>query len=492
MKVLLIRPRNVYNYNNYPPLGLISLGSSLEAQGHRVQIINCALEKAPLWRIANELWGTDLVGISFLTSEVPDAYLLLKNIRTFTEVPIVAGGIHPTLFPEQVQGSGLVDYTVVGEGERYMVLIAVCMSLPRAQPDLTIYPKRLVDLESLPVPNYSLDEKIETFISSPLTDPLSARVKQPMRWLPYESSRGCPHRCTFCINTVADNSRWRAKSAEKVVAEVKEIVERYRLTHIKFVDDDFFVDIGRARRICEGLTRAQLSLTWDAECRCDYFNNGKMNDATLIAAKRSGLVQLTLGLESGSLHTLGLMNKGIEPGKGEYAVSQCDEFGILARSSFMLEVPGETLKDIKQTISFINKLRQYPNFVCGVTTFRPYPRCELTRDLLKSGQLEQPKTFRDWAHGDAVKLYTAAEYARPWQVSPKYSERAAYFLTLESATRLGDHQLDSLLQKLINRAFRFLAKLRNRLGFYSLPLDKSLYERFLTRFYRKKETCAQR
>lgn len=493
MRVLLIRPENIYNYNNYPPLGLISLGSKLEAEGHSVKIVNCGLESEPLLSVVSELWDAHLVGMSFLTSEVPDAYRMLNQVRwwltkigAFSVVPVVVGGVHPTLFPDQLYHSGLANYVVIGEGEDYIARIAAHKPTP------PICPKVLVNIEALPLPNYSLDHRLESFITSPLTDPLSARVKQPMRWLPYESSRGCPHQCTFCINTVTGNTRYRAKSAEKVVAEVKEIVERYRLTHIKFVDDDFFVDIGRARRICEGLTRAQLSLTWDAECRCDYFNNGKMNDATLIAAKRSGLVQLTLGLESGSSHTLRLMNKGIEPGKGEYAVSQCDEYGILARSSFMLEVPGETLKDIQQTISFINRLRRYPNFVCGVTTFRPYPKCELTTDLLETGQLWEPQSFKAWTEGDAVKLYTAAEYARPWQVSPKYSERAAYFLTLESATRLGDHQLDSLLQKLINRAFRLLAKLRNRLGFYSLPLDKSLYERFLTRFYRKKETCAQR
>jgi radical SAM superfamily enzyme YgiQ (UPF0313 family) len=307
-----------------------------------------------------------------------------------------------------------------------------------------------------------------------------------MRWLPYESSRGCPHRCTFCINTVTGNTRYRKKSAGKVVAELATIVERHRLTHVKIIDDDFFVDIDRVRDICSGLIEVGLDITWDAECRCDYFDDHRLDDNTLRLARWSGLRQLTLGLESGSSHTLSLMRKGFEPEQGEKAVRKCDEAGILARSSFMIEVPGETIQDIKKTITFVNGLRQYRHFVCGVTTFRPYPRCELTTKLLESGQLEEPQSLAGWACGDAIQLYTAAEYARPWQVGPRHSERAAHYLTLESGSRLGDHQLGRLWERLANRVFRTLARWRNRLGFYALPIDKWLYQKFITGFYRSK------
>jgi len=469
MRVLLVRPRNVYNYNNYPPLGLISLGSKLEAEGHRVRIINCAFED-----VEQQEWA-NLVGIGFLTSEVPDAYRILSLLRGSPST-VVAGGVHPTLFPEQVLR--FAHYVVIGEGEDYIARIARGDFLQSR-----ICPRRYVDIEHLPLPNYSLDHRIETFITGQLTDPLSTRVRQPMRWLPYESSRGCPHRCAFCINTVVGNTRYRAKSADKVVYEASVIAERYRLTHLKMVDDDFFVDIDRVRDICYGFLEVGLDVTWDAECRADYFDDRRLDDATLGLLKESGLVQLTLGLESGSSHTLSLMNKGFEPEQGEKAVRKCDEFGILARSSFILETPGETPEDIQQTVSFVNKLRQYPHFVCGATTFRPYPKCALTESLLESGQLEEPQSLEEWAVGDAINLYTAAEYARPWQVSPKYSERAAFFLTLESAARLGDHQINSAWGRWMNRMFRTLAKWRNRLGFYGMAIDKALYERFLRRFY---------
>ena len=467
MNCLLVRPRNIYNYNNYPPLGLILLGSVLEANGHRVTILNCAWDHD---RLTEEAAGADMVGVGFLTSEVPDAYEILSQLRTHPCV--VAGGMHPTLFPQQV--SDLASHVVVGEGESAILSIV----------DGT--ERKPVEMESLPLPNYSLEHRIETFITGQLTDPLSTRVHQPMRWLPYESSRGCPHRCAFCINTVVGNTRYRSKSADKVVYELASIAERYHLTHVKIIDDDFFVNIERVRAICEGMEEIGLNVTWDAECRADYFDDRRLDDETLRLLVRSGLVQLTLGLESGSSHSLRLMNKGFEPEQGEKAVRKCDEFGILARSSFILEVPGETIEDIRQTITFVNRLRKYPSFVCGATTFRPYPRCKLTEGLIASGQLKEPQTFEEWAKGDAIRLYTAAEYARPWQIAPRYSESAAHFLTLESSTRLGDHQLTSRADRLINSGFRALAQHRNRTGFYGIALDKWLYRKFVGRFYRRR------
>ncbi len=485
-KVLLIRPQNVYNYNNYPPLNLICIGSVLKSAGYEVKIINCALEKDSLKAISNELKDSLFIGISLLTSEVPDAYRIMKFIKENSDVPIVTGGWHCTLFPEQMANCEYVDYVVAGEGEEYIVKIAEKIKQGEKS-DMKIFYKKMLDIESLPLPEYDLDENIERFITSYLTDKLSEYVTQPMRWLPYESSRGCPSHCTFCINVVADNTRYRKKSAEKVISEIEYIVKRYNLTHLKIIDDNFFVDIRRVREICEGIIKKNLNITWDGECRCDYFNHNMLNDETLKLCKQSGLVQLTLGIESGSPRTLKLMKKGITPEQAEFAVRKCDEHGIIARSSFILEIPGETIDDIKQTILFINKMRRYPYFTCGVGTFRPYPKCELTERLLSEGYLTEPMDFRNWTDRDIIDMYTSAEYIRPWQINGRYSERAAYYLNMESSVRLGNHQIDRPLDRMKNTIFMSIAKLRNRLMFYDLAFDKDLYKNFLTNFYEKRQ-----
>lgn len=485
-KILLIRPQNIYHYNNYPPLNLISLGSALKSAGYRVKIINSAFEKNHLKAISEELKGALLAGITLLTSEVPDAYDIIKHIKENSDVPVVTGGWHCTLFPEHMANSEYVDYVVAGEGEEYLVMLADALKDGK-RPEEKIFPKKILDLEAVPIPDYDTDENIERFISSYLTDKLSEYVKQPMRWLPYESSRGCPSQCTFCINVVSDNTRYRKKSAEKVISEITFLAKRYRLTHFKFIDDNFFVDIRRVRDICKGLINAKLDITWDGECRCDYFNENMLNDETLELLKRSGLVQLTLGIESGSPHTLKLMRKGITPEQAEYAVIKCDRFGIIARSSFMLEIPGESLEDIKQTVRFINKLRRYRHFTCGLGTFRPYPKCELTKKLLDEEYLREPKSLSEWTDKRMIDMYTSAEYIRPWQVNGSYSESASYYINMESAVRLGNYQIDRGIDKMKNRIFITLAKLRNRFMFYWFPFDKVLYKKFLVGFYRKRQ-----
>lgn len=484
-KVLLIRPKNIYSYNNYPALNLISLGTQLEKAGFKARIVNCAFESDPLKTIENELKGALFAGISIVTSEVPDAYDLVKFIKAHSDVPVVAGGWHCTLFPEQMADSEYIDYVVAGEGEEHILDIAGLLK-DGQKGGKKIHERKIVDLESLPLPDYGIDGSIERFISSYLTDRLSEYVRKPMRWLPYESSRGCPSQCTFCINTVTNNRQYRKKSADKVVEEIVYLVKKFKLTHLKIVDDNFFVDINRVRNICRGIVENKLNITWDGECRCDYFNERMLNDETLDLCKKSGLVQLTIGVESGSSHTLELMKKGITPEQAEHAVEQCNRYKIIARSAFIIEIPGEELHDIKKTISFINRLRKYPYFTCGVGTFRPYPKCELTVRLLEEGYLQEPKSFYEWTNREIIDMYTSAEYIRPWQVNGKYSESAAYYLNMESAVRLGNHQIDRSIDRLKNDFFRYFAKIRNRVKFYGLSFDKKLYKKFLVNFYKRR------
>jgi radical SAM superfamily enzyme YgiQ (UPF0313 family) len=181
------------------------------------------------------------------------------------------------------------------------------------------------------------------------------------------------------------------------------------------------------------------------------------------------------------------MKKGITPEQAENAVKKCSQYGIIARSSFILEIPGETVSDIKQTIAFINRVRRYPYFTCGVGTFRPYPKCELTEKLLSDGHLKEPSRFEEWTDRDIIDMYTSAEFIRPWQINGEYSERAAFYLNMESSVRLGNHQIDRTIDKLKNMIFIFLSKPRNKFAFYKFPIDKNLYKKFLADFYERRQ-----
>ena len=484
--IVLIRPQNVYNYNNYPSLSLISIGSVLKSDGFKVELINCAFEADHLKIINKKIQNALFVGITLLTSEAPDAYKIIKYIKEKNDVPIVVGGWHCTLFPEQMAACDYVDYVITGEGEGHILAIAKIIQKKEKSVN-KIFEKKSLNLNELPTPEYDIDNRIEQFMRSSLTDKFYQYISKPVRWLPYESSRGCPSHCSFCINVVTDNTHYRKKKPGKVIDEIEFLVKKYKLSHLKIIDDNFFVDINRVREICNGILDRGIQITWDGECRCDYFMETMINDETLKLCKKSGLVQLTLGIESGSLRTLSLMKKGITPKQAEYAVKRCNEHAIIARSSFMIEVPGESKADIQQTIRFINHLRKYPFFTGGVTTFRPYPKSELTESLIKLGYLKEPQSFEEWTDRNSVDLYTATEYARPWQISGHYSENAAYYISMESSTRLRNYQIDRKVDRIKNNIFIFFAKIRNRFLFYRFPFDKELYKNFLFEFYKRKQ-----
>ena len=115
-KIILIRPENVYRYNNYPPLNLICLGSILRKNGFDVTIINSILEKDAFKTIQAELNDALVVGITMLTSEVPDALKVSHFIKKQADIPIIVGGWHCTLFPEQMANCENIDYVIMGEG----------------------------------------------------------------------------------------------------------------------------------------------------------------------------------------------------------------------------------------------------------------------------------------------------------------------------------------------------------------------------------------
>jgi len=483
-KILLIRPENIYDHYNYPPLNLIHLGSSLKSNGYDVKIINCGLEKDFLSSIRDNLKDCLLVGITLLTSEVPGAYKVVKFVKENSVVPIVVGGWHCTLFPNQMVDCEYIDYVVIGGGEEYIVEIADALRENKTMPS-KIFQKRCVNLNKLPIPDYELDANIENHITTFLTDKLGEYVSHPIRWLPYETSRGCPSQCTFCCNVVTGNTRYRKKSAKKVVSEIEYIVKKYNITHLKILDDNFFPDIERVREVCKGIIKKDLHFTWDGECRADYFKDGMLDDETLDLAKRSGLVQLTIGIESGSFTTLMIMKKGITPNQGEFAIKKCNDYGIIARCSFIIEIPGETIEDIKKTISFVNHLRkQYPWFICGIQIFRPYPKCELTENLIEKGYLLEPKRFVDWSDNEILKIYTGVHDIRPWQIDSKYSTLAAHYQGVESGF-IKKHMLDRKVDILINKIFMGIARIRNKVSCYRFPVDRKMYLAFQTNFYKR-------
>ncbi len=479
MNIILYRPQNIYGLYNYMPLGLIQIGSVLKKAGHNVSII-CGDANGDHWsEMASLLPESDWVGFSVTTGEVPFAISMAKRIKQTCLVPIIWGGWHPTLFPDQMENSSLCDAYVVGPGDIAILDAANSVTTGGKKKRFSKDP----DLNELPVPEYTLFPEWQRYMQNSLTDIFSIGKAKEIHWLPYQSSMGCPHHCSFCVNVASGNQRYIAKNQNKVVEELVFLAEYYNVNHFKIIDDNFFVQKSRVEAFASLLVNHDPGFTWDAECRVDYFGERFINQGLLEKLKASGLVQLTLGVESASQRSLDNMKKGTTPEQAQTAIELCNKVGIYARCSFILDVPGDTSPDIYDTVRFIKEMRHYPVFTCGVHTFRPYPGSELTKGLVDKGMLTIPDKLEKWTE-EKVKNFTATDFVRPWLKNHKLSSAVSFYQSLESGMWLKPHQFNHSIFRQVNQLFMKLAKFRNGIQFYHLPWERASYKWFKTYCYK--------
>lgn len=487
-KILLIQPRNLQSLNNYLPLGLVCIGSTLEEEGYDVTILPTSRFENYTEIIEKECKDSMLVGITNLTTEVSHAIDISEFIKNkYPKLPIVWGGWHTTLFPEQTVESSLVDYVIVGDGDELIVQLANSIRDSKPLKTNILRNAKHVDMEKLPMPNYKLVMKLEEYFDEDLTDKFNEYVTEKIRWIPYQSSRGCPARCTFCINTVTNNRIYRKKSSKKVLKEMEHLIKKYKITHFKIIDDNFFVDIKRVKAIAQGILEKKLKFTWDVECRADYFKDGFVDDSILLLLKKVGCVQFTIGLESGSQNSLDRMKKDTTVEQNEFAIKQLDKWDIVPRSSFVIDIPGDTKEDILATQIFLNRLRKYKKFTAGMATYRPYPKSPLHEILVQKGHITEPKQLMDWKNEYNVKLYGIYDNKKPWQLHYKLSTNMAFYNSVESGVFLREHQLERLLDKIVYKILQHISKFRNRYLFYHFTFDRTINTFFRQGHYKRRE-----
>ena len=231
-------------------------------------------------------------------------------------IPIVFGGTHPTILPEQTIKNEYVDIVCVGEGDiTFPELVRALQShgslakvdgiVFKNGSNITMTQSRpLLDVETLLPTPWELIE-VESYIHRDLY------LKESCRNLDIgQTSRGCPFNCGFCSSASIRQRKWRAMSVEKSLHNIVEAVRRFKLTGIWIRDDEFYINRERASKICEGMIRENLNIHWyTSGTRIDVFN--KATDEQVALLKRSGAYVLKYGAESGSNRILQLINKGI-------------------------------------------------------------------------------------------------------------------------------------------------------------------------------------
>jgi anaerobic magnesium-protoporphyrin IX monomethyl ester cyclase len=296
-EVLLVFPGRHRAPDPQVPLQLLYVASALQLAGYEVRIVDMRLEDYRRVDIGDPVF----VGVTCMSGpQIRYGLEFAKKVRAARPgLPIVWGGVHPTLLPEQTAANALVDVVVRGEGEPVVGPLADRLAAGEQLDDvrgvtfrrdgsMTSTPDAdLIDLDGIPI---ELPYDLLRLESYPTLQAGRAHI---------QTSRGCPSRCGFCYNTGFNKRRWRGKSPQRVVDEMTYVLRRFPWVRIiDPVDDNLFVDKKRMAAICEEILQRDIRVAWRANCRFDYL--ARYDEEFVSLLEKAGCMELDFGGESGA------------------------------------------------------------------------------------------------------------------------------------------------------------------------------------------------
>lgn len=366
--VILVYPKTGMDFGSTvaPPHSLLSIAAPLHKEGDKIKIIDQRVDREWKKNLTEAVKQNPIcVGISSMTgTQIYFAIGIAKIVREFSDgkVPIVWGGPHPSILPEQTLGSDYVDIVCIGEGD--VTFREIVKAIKENRPLRSIEgigfkdganivinpPAPLIDIEELlPVPWELIN--VEDYVHPDMY------LKRSRTLDIGQTSRGCPFNCGFCCSASLRMRKWRAMSVEKSLKVIIEPVKRFNLDGVWIRDDEFYIDRERANKICERIVRENLNIRWyTSGTRVDVFN--KASDEQTALLKKSGAHVLKFGAESGTDRILKLVNKGITVEETLKANLKTKQHDITPAYALMAGFPTETFAEIGNTIDLIFKLKK--------------------------------------------------------------------------------------------------------------------------------------
>lgn len=390
MKIALFLIKHRSDLEQFLPLGL----------GYLTSYVNARLPELEFRFIRNveELkdFRPDLVGFSCATAAYPLAKRLARRVKSEFGCAVCIGGVHISTAPKSLDKT--FDFGIIGEGER--TLYEVCLSwLMRGKFEV----EGLSNIQGLTF--WKGDELVQTNPRAPI-EPLDSIPFPDRKFLGYRgepahmmTSRGCPYSCRFCSSST-HWKKFRAFSADYVVAEIENLADEFGTKEIYFYDDLFAFDKERLKKIADGIRRKGLSIKFSCAVRAEL-----VDDETCKLLKEIGVERVWFGAESASNKILkNLKGQSASVESNLVAVQTLAKHGFRVGLSFIIGEPEETEDDALKTYSFIfEQIQNGRIYMADVNILTPFPSTHYWRVALNQGLVAESEDF-DW---ELV--------ARPWR-----------------------------------------------------------------------------
>ncbi|MGE0405764.1 MAG: radical SAM protein [Candidatus Korobacteraceae bacterium] len=391
------------------PLGILAVATPLLRAGYSVRLIDSTITPNFKKRVLEEVQDAICLAVSLVTGPmIRETVEIARAVKAWNpEFPVILGGWHPSLLPTQTLECPYVDYVVRGQGEDAMLELVQHLESRSAvdlipgigfkrNGKLVFAPERpLKPISDLPPKAYHLAD-FDAYERS-----------CGRRWAMYISSLACPFNCSYCTNAGVYGRKWNALSPEQVAEETIDLTRRYRLEMLWVVDDNFLVDLDRARAIAECLVRGGANFKWSIQATTNLTSRLSLDDLKLL--RRSGLHQICQGVDSGAPAILEAMNKTFQNFDDIYeSAERCLKADIRPSFNIIFGYPGEGRTERRQTVDFMMDVcRRYPGAEFWTNIFTPYPGAPI---MERAGELgiQMPTSLEGWA--DFFPRYTVL----PW------------------------------------------------------------------------------
>jgi anaerobic magnesium-protoporphyrin IX monomethyl ester cyclase len=383
----------------FPPLGIQTLAPVIRQHGHDVRLFDTCHPKMKKEHIAKaaEIDKPDVIALSFLSTT---SYKYMKDVAQYLklsspEIPIIIGGPFTTKNAELIlMNCEYVDYAGIGEGEELLPDFLNNMKNPekvnglvfRKEGRVIRNPDRpmIQDLDKYPYPDRK-SLPIEYIESLPLEVPAVLSLE---KFCTMQTSRGCPYTCIYCDIPLLSGGKWRSRSPEHVLGEMKQLQEEgYRSIYL--TDDHFLQKRQRIQAICNGIIEQKFEFTWGCEGRVDSV---AVSEFPLL--KQANCTMLAFGVEAGTQKMLDRLKKRQKLEQIEYAINEAKKSGIeTIHGFFLVGSPDETEEDILESFRFAARLK-IDTF--GFNRLSVYRGTPLWHEYVNRGIIDDEDDWNKW------------------------------------------------------------------------------------------------
>jgi radical SAM superfamily enzyme YgiQ (UPF0313 family) len=340
-----------------PQLGILSLAAVTKRLGYETTIYDCnraffcfadTAGESQLERFAEEAAyqiaaaGADVYGFGSICSAYPLTVRLARLVKTLSpDATIVFGGPQASVVAEStLKAFPAVDFVIRGEAEESLPLFLEELigkrrfeTVPglayrsvwgvQRNPDAPV----IMDLDALPEPAYYLTQELRGERSASL-----------------ELGRGCPFACTFCSTNDFFRRKYRLRSPQRVLDEMRSIHAEYGITDFDLTHDMFTVDSKRVRAFCQHMVDSGAGYTWSCSARTDCVDRELIE---FMAA--AGCVGIFFGVETGSARMQSIIDKHLDVRRAHEIIDIAERAGVRSTVSLITGFPEEQWDDLRET-----------------------------------------------------------------------------------------------------------------------------------------------